>query len=39
MHSRSTACPRCQRTYQHAVPKVARAEPRIAIMFRPTWEE
>jgi alkylated DNA repair dioxygenase AlkB len=29
----------CQRTYQHAVPKVARAEPRIAIMFRPTWEE
>jgi alkylated DNA repair dioxygenase AlkB len=29
----------CQRTYQHAVPKVARAEPRIAIMFRPTWQE
>jgi alkylated DNA repair dioxygenase AlkB len=29
----------CQRTYQHTVPKVARAEPRIAIMFRPTWEE
>ena len=28
-----------QRTYQHAVPKVARADPRIAIMFRPTWEE
>lgn len=29
----------CQRTYQHSVPKVARAEPRIAIMFRPIWEE
>jgi len=29
----------CQRTFQHCVPKVARAEPRIAIMFRPTWEE
>jgi alkylated DNA repair dioxygenase AlkB len=29
----------CQRTYQHCVPKVARAEPRIAIMFRPIWEE
>jgi alkylated DNA repair dioxygenase AlkB len=29
----------CQRTYQHSVPKIARAEPRIAIMFRPTWEE
>jgi len=28
----------CQRTYQHSVPKIARAEPRIAIMFRPTWE-
>jgi alkylated DNA repair dioxygenase AlkB len=28
----------CQRTHQHAVPKVARAEPRIAIMFRPIWE-
>lgn len=27
----------CQRTYQHAVPKVARADPRIAIMFRPVW--
>jgi alkylated DNA repair dioxygenase AlkB len=27
----------CQRTFQHSVPKVARAEPRIAIMFRPTW--
>lgn len=29
----------CQRTYEHAVPKVARAEPRIAIMFRPKWNE
>ena len=29
----------CQRTHQHAIPKVARAEPRIAIMFRPVWEE
>ncbi|MCA1663398.1 MAG: alpha-ketoglutarate-dependent dioxygenase AlkB [Myxococcales bacterium] len=28
----------CQRTHQHAIPKVARAEPRIAIMFRPIWE-
>jgi len=27
----------CQRTYQHSVPKVASAEPRIAVMFRPTW--
>jgi alkylated DNA repair dioxygenase AlkB len=29
----------CQRTYQHAVPKVAHADPRIAIMFRPIWNE
>jgi alkylated DNA repair dioxygenase AlkB len=29
----------CQRTFQHAVPKAARADPRIAIMFRPIWEE
>jgi alkylated DNA repair dioxygenase AlkB len=29
----------CQRTWQHSVPKVAHAEPRIAIMFRPLWEE
>jgi len=29
----------CQRTWQHAVPKVARAAERIAIMFRPTWQE
>lgn len=27
----------CQRTWDHAVPKVARAGPRIAIMFRPIW--
>jgi alkylated DNA repair dioxygenase AlkB len=27
----------CQRTWQHAIPKVAHAEPRIAIMFRPAW--
>jgi alkylated DNA repair dioxygenase AlkB len=28
----------CQRTWQHSVPKVAAAPPRIVIMFRPTWE-
>ncbi len=28
----------CQRTWQHCVPKVKRADPRIAIMFRPVWE-
>jgi alkylated DNA repair dioxygenase AlkB len=28
----------CQRTWQHSVPKVAHADPRIAIMFRPRWE-
>jgi len=28
----------CQRTWQHAVPKVARALPRLAVMFRPIWE-
>ena len=27
----------CQRTFQHAIPKVARAAPRIAVMFRPIW--
>jgi len=27
----------CQRTWDHAVPKVARAGPRIVIMFRPRW--
>lgn len=29
----------CQRTYQHAIPKVARAAPRMAVMFRPVWED
>jgi alkylated DNA repair dioxygenase AlkB len=28
----------CQRTWQHSIPKVSHAEPRIAIMFRPNWE-
>src|ERR1041385_6902339 len=27
----------CQRTWQHSVPKVARADARIAIMYRPRW--
>jgi len=27
----------CQRTWQHAIPKVAHAAPRIAVMFRPVW--
>ena len=27
----------CQRTHDHAVPKVAKAGPRIAVMFRPTY--
>jgi alkylated DNA repair dioxygenase AlkB len=27
----------CQRTWQHAIPKVARADPRLVIMFRPIW--
>jgi alkylated DNA repair dioxygenase AlkB len=27
----------CQRTWQHAIPKVARADPRIAVMLRPSW--
>ena len=26
-----------QRTWQHAVPKLAHANPRVAVMFRPTW--
>jgi len=29
----------CQRTWQHSVPKAARAGRRIALMFRPVWEE
>jgi alkylated DNA repair dioxygenase AlkB len=28
----------CQRTWQHAVPKAARALPRLAVMFRPIWD-
>jgi len=28
----------CQRTWRHAVPKVARALPRLAVMFRPIWQ-
>ena len=28
----------CQRTYQHAIPKTAHADPRIAIMYRPKWK-
>jgi alkylated DNA repair dioxygenase AlkB len=28
----------CQRTWQHAVPKVAHALPRVAVMFRPIWD-
>ena len=28
-----------QRTFDHAVPKVKTAAPRIAVMFRPTWNE
>lgn len=28
----------CQRTWQHAIPKVARALPRLAVMFRPIWQ-
>jgi alkylated DNA repair dioxygenase AlkB len=27
----------CQRTWQHAIPKVARASPRLVVMFRPVW--
>jgi alkylated DNA repair dioxygenase AlkB len=29
----------CQRTFQHSVPKLARAGSRIAVMFRPDWRE
>lgn len=28
----------CQRTWRHAIPKVAQAGPRIALMFRPDWD-
>jgi alkylated DNA repair dioxygenase AlkB len=27
----------CQRTWRHAIPKVARAGPRLAVVFRPIW--
>lgn len=27
----------CQRTYQHTIPKVKQASPRISIMLRPEW--
>lgn len=29
----------CQRTWEHGIPKVKRAAPRVAIMFRPVWQE
>jgi alkylated DNA repair dioxygenase AlkB len=29
----------CQRTWEHAIPKQKQAAPRLAIMFRPVWEE
>ncbi|HEX5102003.1 MAG TPA: alpha-ketoglutarate-dependent dioxygenase AlkB [Polyangiaceae bacterium] len=28
-----------QRTFEHSIPKVTHAPPRIAIMFRPVWEK
>lgn len=27
----------CQRTWEHAVPKVSHAQPRLVVMFRPAW--
>jgi alkylated DNA repair dioxygenase AlkB len=27
----------CQRTWQHSIPKVAHAGPRLVVMFRPVW--
>jgi alkylated DNA repair dioxygenase AlkB len=27
----------CQRTWEHSIPKVARAWPRVAVMYRPAW--
>jgi len=27
----------CQRTWRHAIPKVAHADPRLVVMFRPLW--
>jgi alkylated DNA repair dioxygenase AlkB len=29
----------CQRSWEHAVPKVKQATPRVAIMFRPVWPD
>jgi alkylated DNA repair dioxygenase AlkB len=29
----------CQRTFEHSIPKVRSAAPRIAVMLRPIWEE
>lgn len=29
----------CQRTFEHSIPKVRNAGPRMAVMFRPLWEE
>lgn len=29
----------CQRTWEHAVPKLKQAAPRLAIMFRPVWQD
>ena len=29
----------CQRTFEHSIPKVRSAGPRIAVMFRPVWDE
>lgn len=29
----------CQRTWEHSIPKVAAAEPRLVVMFRPRWEQ
>jgi alkylated DNA repair dioxygenase AlkB len=29
----------CQRTWEHSVPKVAHAWPRMAVMFRPQWKK
>jgi hypothetical protein len=28
----------CQRTHDHSIPKVAKAGPRIAVMFRHTYD-
>jgi len=28
-----------QRTFEHSIPKVKQAPPRIAVMFRPVWQE